>query len=85
MIQREVADRIISNKESILSLSVKFYGEAKKISNVSKKMFSPVPKVDSAIITIVNIKKRDKDLEKKFFDLIKSAFSHKRKIVLNNL
>ena len=90
LVQKEVAERIVArnNKESILSLSVKAYGQVKYIKKVSKKLFSPSPKVDSAIINIFNISKDNfpqKELENKFFSLIKVGFSHKRKVLIKNL
>ena len=90
LVQKEVAERIVArnNKESILSLSVKAYGQVKYIKKVSKKLFNPSPKVDSAIINIFNISKDNfpqKELENKFFSLIKAGFSHKRKVLIKNL
>ncbi|OGI95523.1 ribosomal RNA small subunit methyltransferase A [Candidatus Nomurabacteria bacterium RIFCSPLOWO2_01_FULL_42_17] len=69
MVQHEVAQRIIGNspsaakakagkKESILSISVKAYGEPKMIMKVDKRYFSPAPKVNSAIISIKNISRK---------------------------
>ena len=87
MVQKEVAERITSGKESILSISVKIYGQPKIIKKVSAKYFSPQPKVDSAILLIDNISKdfcRDIN-EKKFFELVKKGFSSKRKMLKNNL
>ncbi len=57
MVQHEVAKRIIATnkKESILSISVKAYGEPKMIIKVPARYFSPAPKVDSAVIAIKNI------------------------------
>src|SRR3989344_5005703 len=54
MLQREVAERIIAKdgKESLLSLSVKAYGEPEVIKIVKRGNFFPPPKVDSAIIKI---------------------------------
>jgi 16S rRNA (adenine1518-N6/adenine1519-N6)-dimethyltransferase len=90
LVQKEVADRIVAkdSKESILSLSVKVYGEVKYIKKVSKKLFSPSPKVDSAIIHISNISKKNfpnKEIENRFFDVIKAGFLHKRKLLIRNL
>lgn len=90
LVQKEVADRIVAKngKESILSLSVKSYGQVKYIKKVSKKLFSPSPKVDSAIINISNISRDNfpkKELEDNFFRLIKAGFLHKRKILVRNL
>lgn len=90
LVQKEVAERIVAHdkKESILSLSVKAYGNPTYIMKVHKRFFSPSPKVDSAIITIKNIStknfktKKEEDL---FFQIIKSGFAHKRKVLINNL
>lgn len=100
MLQKEVAERIIAkknpasakklngeNKESILSIAVKTYGEPKIIERVPAKMFSPEPEVDSAVILIDNISKKffgDVD-EKKFFAILKKGFGQKRKMLVNNL
>ncbi len=89
MVQKEVAERIITKdkKESILSMSVKFYGKPEYIKTVKAKYFSPKPKVDSAILLINNISKDFFiDLnEERCFKILKIGFSHKRKFVLNNL
>ena len=60
MVQQEVARRIVAqdSKESILSISVKAYGEPKMIMKVPARYFSPKPKVDSAIIIIKNISRK---------------------------
>lgn len=89
MVQKEVAKRIVDLKESILSISVKVYGEAKYICSVPRKFFRPIPNVDSAVISVENISKdffaESKINEKDFFDIIKSGFAHKRKVVIRNL
>lgn len=86
LVQKEVADRVVDKKESLLSVSVKFYGSPKRIAVVPKGAFSPSPTVDSAIIAINNIHKPESPkLEKTFFTLVKSAFAHKRKLLIRNL
>ncbi len=90
LVQKEVAERIVArdNKESILSLSVRAYGTPKYIMKVHKRFFSPSPKVDSAIIAINGISNKnfkDKNDEKYFFNIIKVAFAHKRKVLRKNL
>ena len=91
MVQHEVAKRIIANdnKESILSISVKAYGEPKMVTKVGARYFTPAPKVDSAVILIKNISKKtfsdNKIEEKKFWELVKTGFAHKRKILAGNL
>ncbi len=83
LIQKEVAKRIVASdrKESLLSLSVKFFGKPRFVEKVPKRFFSPTPKVDSAIIEIGDIGKvsRTKEEEEAFFTLIHHAFSQKRK------
>ncbi len=59
--QNEVAKRIVARdgKESILSISVKAYGTPKIIMKVPARYFSPAPKVDSAIIAITDISRKN--------------------------
>ena len=89
LVQKEVAERIVARdgKQSILSMSVQAYGQPKIISKVAARYFSPAPKVDSAIILIDNISKKNfKNVsEKDFFDVIKTAFGQKRKTLMKNL
>ena len=88
LIQKEVAERIAKDKkESLLSISVKAYGKPKYIQTVKAGNFNPAPKVDSAIFEISNISKKIfyQTNEKKFFEIIKVGFSHKRKFLIGNL
>ncbi len=91
MVQNEVAKRIIARdgKESILSISVKAYGEPKMIMKVAARYFSPAPKVDSAVIVIKEISRKffinSKISEEKFWKIVKSGFAHKRKKLSGNL
>ena len=59
MVQKEVAKRIVAtnSKESLLSISVKVYGEPTYIETVKRGSFHPIPNVDSAILKIGNISK----------------------------
>jgi 16S rRNA (adenine1518-N6/adenine1519-N6)-dimethyltransferase len=91
LVQKEVAERIAARdkKESILSISIKAYGEPKYVAKVPARYFSPAPKVDSAILSIKNISKKifseNKISEEKFFEAVKAGFAHKRKVVSSNL
>ncbi|MBU0999228.1 ribosomal RNA small subunit methyltransferase A [Patescibacteria group bacterium] len=91
MVQHEVATRILARnkKESILSISVKAYGEPKMVAKVDKRYFSPAPKVNSAIISIKNISHKifkENDInEEKFWEMVKAGFAHKRKKLSSNL
>ena len=89
IVQKEVAQRIVARdgKESILSLSVKCYGEPKYITKVPARLFTPKPKVDSAILAVRDIDKTffDTLTEEDFFSVVKAGFAQKRKKVINNL
>lgn len=89
LLQKEVAERIVARdkKESLLSISVKAYGEPRYVETVKAGNFSPTPKVDSAILAIENISKKNFDdcSEEKFFAIVKAGFAHKRKKLFGNL
>lgn len=88
LVQREVAERIARDKkESLLSLSVKIYGNPKYIKTVARGNFTPPPKVDSAIIAISGIsQERLGTLPSKFFfEILHEGLKSKRKQLLGNL
>ena len=88
MVQKEVAERIISKpgKMSILSVMCQFYAECEKVYDVSRENFWPKPDVDSVIIKLrVKKLKSPKVDEKKFIQMVKIGFSAKRKMLKNNL
>lgn len=89
MLQKEVAERIIARdgKESLLSISVKAYGEPRYLETVPAEYFSPRPKVDSAIVLIDKISRDNfrEVNETKFFEILKRGFAAKRKMLKNNL
>jgi 16S rRNA (adenine1518-N6/adenine1519-N6)-dimethyltransferase len=90
LVQKEIAERIVARdgKESLLSISVKAYGEPKIVTKVSKGSFIPAPKVDSAVILIENISRKNFIEEKNeeiFFEILKAGFAHKRKVLISNL
>lgn len=89
LVQKEVAERIVAkdDKESLLSLSVKIFGNPKYVKTVSRKNFSPEPNVDSAVLHIGDISKNRLDgiKEELFFKIIHTGFAHKRKQLLPNL
>lgn len=118
--QKEVADRIVARdgKESILSISIKVFGNPEYGGLIKAGSFYPKPKVDSAIIAVRGISRekfferasrvrrheheheheeifsrklsvQSEDdfsrLEKKFFEILKKGFAHKRKLLMKNL
>lgn len=88
LVQREVGERIARDKkESLLSLSVKMFGDPAYIGTIKPGNFTPPPKVDSAIIAITCISRSrlTKIDETFFFELIHAGFASKRKQLLGNL
>lgn len=86
-VQREVGERICAKPGdmSILAVSVQFYAKAEIAGYISKKAFSPKPKVDSAIIRITPKKEKEKVDVDLFFKIVKAGFSQPRKQLANNL
>lgn len=94
LVQKEVAERVArSIKESILSLSVKAYGEPRYVRTVKAGSFNPPPSVSSAILAITDISRKNfaggsgdaSKREKTFFELVHAGFGQKRKTLLGNL
>jgi len=97
LVQKEVAERIVAKKEkpldsargkeSLLSLSIKAYGTPQYVATVKRGSFSPAPAVDSAILRISDISKKNftQFSEKHFFEVLRAGFAHKRKLLMNNL
>lgn len=88
LVQKEVAERIArDSKESLLSLSVKIFGEPAYIRTVGKGHFTPPPAVDSAIIAIHNLTHSSLSETELalFFKLIHLGFGQRRKQLVGNL
>ncbi len=88
LIQKELAHRIVRDKkESLLSLSVKAFGEPVYFKNVSRGHFHPQPRVDSAILLIKNINHSNfTDVSAAyFFEILHLGLGKKRKQLLTNL
>ena len=88
LVQKEVAERIARDKkESLLSLSVKVFGDPVYIKTIKRGNFSPAPKVDSAIIAVNTIShSRFENIPLDFFfRILHEGFKSKRKQLLGNL
>jgi 16S rRNA (adenine1518-N6/adenine1519-N6)-dimethyltransferase len=92
LVQKEVAKRASASlergeKESLLSLSLKVFGEVQYVREVSRGHFTPPPQVDSGLIKVSNISRNNfKDLDQAaFFELLHLGFGQKRKQLLGNL
>ena len=74
-------------KESLLSLSVKAYGRPTYVRTVARGNFNPRPRVDSAIVSVTDISKRNfRDTsEPLFFEILRLGFGSRRKQLLGNL
>jgi len=90
MVQKEVADRLVAKPDTeeygAITVAVGIVADVKITRTVSRKLFYPVPNVDSAIVRIdINRAKyevKDLALLKK---LIRSAFAMRRKTLINNI
>ncbi|MFA5926083.1 MAG: rRNA adenine dimethyltransferase family protein [Parcubacteria group bacterium] len=87
MIQKEVGERIVAldGKESILSISVKYYASPEMLFGVPRENFEPAPEVDSAVIRIKRKTNPPETDAGEFFSLVRAGFSSKRKMLANNL
>ena len=89
MVQKEVADRFLAKpgtKEyGFFTVLLDYYFNIKRVSNVSKNSFNPVPKVDSTVLSLLPKEKIINVDRIKYFGFIKECFSQKRKTLKNNL
>ena len=90
MVQKEAAQRIcapVGTRESgAVTVSVNYYAKPEMLFGVSAGSFMPAPKVDSAVIRLDVLSEPPvKTDEKKFFRVVKAAFSQRRKVIANSL
>lgn len=86
MVQKETADRLCAHLGTrecgAISGAIEYYSEAKKLFDVKASSFIPAPKVDSSVISL-KVKKKEKN--KKLFTLIRAAFAERRKTAINSI
>jgi len=95
MLQKEVAHQILGRKRSFLTFFTEFYSKKiKKICDVQKNCFYPIPKVDTTVLVIetksdlgvsnlqdeLNITNLDQ-----FWKFLKTLFFQKRKKIKNTI
>ena len=89
MVQEEVADRIIAGPRTkdygVLTVMCQLLGETKKVLRVNRKMFYPVPNVDSAVVRINKYKHKEEINYDKLINFVKKSFSMRRKKLSSNL
>ena len=90
MVQKEVGERFSakpgSKSYSSITVFLNYFYNIKKLFNVSRNEFVPVPNVDSEVICFEKkkeqLKVKDEEL---FFKLVRDSFKFKRKTIKNNL
>ena len=90
MFQKEVAERVVSppgsKKYGVTSVLLQCYYDVEYLFTVDETVFDPPPKVKSAVI---RLRRNDRDKldcdEKKFIQVVKTAFSQRRKTLRNAL
>ncbi|MGI9623578.1 MAG: 16S rRNA (adenine(1518)-N(6)/adenine(1519)-N(6))-dimethyltransferase RsmA [Acidimicrobiales bacterium] len=90
MVQREVAERLAapagSSSYGIPSVKVAYWGRAEILGTVSRNVFFPVPRVESALVKILRAEQpatpADPD---RLFALVRQAFGQRRKMLRRSL
>ena len=91
MLQKEVVDRIIAESNSKiygrLSIMAQAYFNVKKLCDISENVFSPRPKVKSSFVRFSTRQYpfHDKAHENIFYNIVKSAFEGRRKMIKTSL
>jgi len=90
MVQKEVADRMIAEPGGkaygILSIAVQLSAQAERLFDVPPSAFWPQPKITSTVLRLTVRSYPDFDVDEKlFFQVVKAAFSQRRKTILNTL
>ncbi|MGI5840076.1 MAG: 16S rRNA (adenine(1518)-N(6)/adenine(1519)-N(6))-dimethyltransferase RsmA [bacterium] len=91
MVQKEVAERIVARPGGkiygALSIAVQYRTEAEIIAEIPRTVFHPPPQVSSAVLRLTRREEPPVSVtdEKLFFSVVKAAFQHRRKTMLNAL
>lgn len=91
MLQEEVADRLVAKpggpEYGVLSVMAQYAAEITKVFRVSAQCFRPRPEVGSAVVLLRTKAKVDlsREEEQGFSALVRAAFAHRRKTLVNSL
>jgi len=89
MVQLEVAERLCAKENTqdygAITVEIDSVANAKIARVVKKNMFTPMPKVDSAIVRIDFTNKYEIKNKQTLNNLIRSAFQMRRKTLYNNI
>ena len=89
-VQKEVAERLVAGagtpEYGAISAAVALRGNARITREISRKMFRPVPNVDSAVVRIDFLRDKFGDTDvSAVSELVRQCFRMRRKTLLNNL
>lgn len=88
LVQKEVAERFCAKPHTkdygYFTVYLDYYFNVKKLFDVSRFCFDPVPNVTSAVVFFERKQSVNLDAEK-YFTFVKTCFSNKRKTLKNNL
>ncbi len=91
MVQKEAAERLCAKIPSrdvgAVTLAAAFYAEGEMLFGVPRDSFTPAPNVDSAVIQFKIRRSAVAEVrdEKLLFRLIRGAFEHRRKTLVNSV
>ena len=89
MVQKEVGERLIAKAGNgdygAISAVLDFYGNVKILRQVPRRMFVPSPNVDSCIVEIEFVNNKYNADNRLIESVVKSAFSNRRKTLVNNI
>ena len=91
MVQKEAADRLCakipSREVGAVTLAAAYYAEREILFKVPRSSFTPSPNVDSAVIQfkIRSSPEISTNKEKLLFRIIRGAFEHRRKTLVNSI
>ena len=90
MVQREIAERIMAEPGtkdySAFTVKLRYFAGAQWLQAVSRRVFVPPPKVDSAIIKLTRWEKAPVEVgPERLFAVVTAGFSQRRKMLVNAL
>ncbi|MGN1098746.1 MAG: 16S rRNA (adenine(1518)-N(6)/adenine(1519)-N(6))-dimethyltransferase RsmA [Christensenellales bacterium] len=88
-VQKEVGLRFTANPGTAdygaVTAAIALRGEAKLTRNISRKLFYPVPDVDSCVVNVVLSDKYPEETVKAAMKFVKCGFMMRRKTLVNNM
>lgn len=91
MVQKEAGERLCAQvgtrQGGAVTVAVNYYAESEILFDVARDSFVPSPNVDSVVIRLRLRQEQDLNIDnkKRFFSLVRGAFSQRRKTALNSI